>query len=526
MMGLKNLLRELNSCYETEYTLDRKGMKTLLTELTARDLDFGTAYAYVRAIWYGLKDESDIWARFKYLEVQGATMASKRQKHMSGEVIKSPFGVYPRRVWDIYANRVVPYHFSLAIEYKVWKRTHWAVSHSWTNDMVGLDTLVNGKEWPVPFPTGITIEDVREELIRLIPSDGRRLREYVWLDVLCLRQQSNDASKEVIREKEWAIDVPTIATAYKDVKYGAFGIIRYFNGLGKPFKWKEWDSDRHWINRTWTLQENHREIWNAGLPESTEDIFDVGHIRGKKKTYVKNRLDTLQSPVFWTPFDSPKPSRFMEVIQEVSRRHSTNPVDKTTVVATLLQTQILAFPRYRANISPEKAWSLFLCHMTPSMLTMLLFCFPLPGDQGHLWRPSWNQLMHGESLPNIPIHNESISLIEVDESNFAHYTGHIFIGQLVLLGQSERISGADQTARIIVTLHGKQHNIGIFIRQDTIPLEGLYTFVGNHTGDLWVICTKDNFGRLKKVSVARIRSGNNSKPRDLNLGTKDECTFL
>ena len=47
-----------------------------------------------------------------------------------------------------------------------------------------LITDVNAREWPVPLPHDVTLEDVRNQLLDLEA-------EFVWLDVLCLRQASD-----------------------------------------------------------------------------------------------------------------------------------------------------------------------------------------------------------------------------------------------------------------------------------------------------------------------------------------------
>jgi hypothetical protein len=104
-------------------------------------------------------------------------------------------------------------------------------------------TDVNAREWPVPLPPEVTLEDVRNELINL----GS---EYVWLDILCLRQAS-DYPGETLRADEWAIDVPTIGQIYQKSDY----VVRYFNGLEREFSRSGWDDARHWSQRAWTLQE-------------------------------------------------------------------------------------------------------------------------------------------------------------------------------------------------------------------------------------------------------------------------------
>ncbi len=98
-----------------------------------------------------------------------------RQKALVGNVIVNP-ELEPRRVWDLYSNRVVP----------SWIADTWPkpISHAWVdeNDIVTALTLINGKEWPVPVPKDANLDLIRIEMLSL----GL---EYTWLDVLCLRQK-------------------------------------------------------------------------------------------------------------------------------------------------------------------------------------------------------------------------------------------------------------------------------------------------------------------------------------------------
>ncbi|KAF8442732.1 hypothetical protein BGX38DRAFT_1095868, partial [Terfezia claveryi] len=135
----------------------------------------------------------------------------------------------PRRIWDLKSNRVVDN--DLHTQSPLYP-LFWAITHSWTHDMKPLVmTPINQSQWPIPLPGDIDLErDVRAELL----SFGA---EYVWLDVLCLRQHSgtqkpNDHSPlDSMKQNEWKIDVPTIGNIYR----AAERVIRYFNGVGRPF---------------------------------------------------------------------------------------------------------------------------------------------------------------------------------------------------------------------------------------------------------------------------------------------------
>ncbi|KAF8456971.1 hypothetical protein BGX38DRAFT_1161264 [Terfezia claveryi] len=59
------------------------------------------------------------------------------------------------------------------------------MTHSWTGCMELSENSINQYQWPVPAPRGIGLEgNIRADLLCF----GA---EYVWLDVLCLRQKSN-----------------------------------------------------------------------------------------------------------------------------------------------------------------------------------------------------------------------------------------------------------------------------------------------------------------------------------------------
>ncbi|RPB29361.1 hypothetical protein L211DRAFT_756923, partial [Terfezia boudieri ATCC MYA-4762] len=55
---------------------------------------------------------------------------------------------------------------------------------------------------PIPLPAGVSLEQVRTELLGF---GG----EYAWLDVACLRQDS-EMHLAQLKAEEWQVDVPTI----------------------------------------------------------------------------------------------------------------------------------------------------------------------------------------------------------------------------------------------------------------------------------------------------------------------------
>ena len=192
--------------------------------------------------------------------------------------------MYPRRIWDICANTVIPAAWICGPDFPPTNIVGIRpVSDAWVagGDLTFLMTEANQQMWPIPLPKGVQLEDLRQEMIRLGVC-------YAWLDVLCLRQQvlardfAIPVSRELIerREKrrleEWKIDVPTIGAIYsnphKDSIYGDGPTVIFMNGLGRPFQDEGWASERHWLRRAWTLQESQPldRCLIAGLPEGAD----------------------------------------------------------------------------------------------------------------------------------------------------------------------------------------------------------------------------------------------------------------
>ncbi|KAK0487967.1 hypothetical protein IW261DRAFT_1415576 [Armillaria novae-zelandiae] len=68
----------------------------------------------------------------------------------------------------------------------------WAISHAWVEEKEcnNVWTHINAYKWPVPIPKGANLDLIRIEMLNL----GA---EYMWLDVLCLRQPGGWGEDEV-----------------------------------------------------------------------------------------------------------------------------------------------------------------------------------------------------------------------------------------------------------------------------------------------------------------------------------------
>ncbi|KLO14814.1 hypothetical protein SCHPADRAFT_293610 [Schizopora paradoxa] len=448
--GAEQIVGKLNEIFNTTLAVDP--LRDLLDSLISQGLDFGSIYARLRPnvdplsiktnfLWPmestgGLKtldlpnartskgrDREDVTFRAisigtAFAERHGKLDAQDREKSIDGQSIVNQTSVKPRRLWDLLANRVVPYEYS----YSFRKRNQssgkpldypfCAISHSWTDDMVKVDTPINGHEWLVPVPKGIKLEVIRTELLNM----GA---EYVWLDVLCLRQHSLDPTKEEIRTQEWEVDLPTIGVVFD--RY-AHRVVRYMNGLGRPFEAFGWDHEKHWLNRAWTLQEVKHNSLMGGIPEGVANPQEV--VSSDTGERLQERLDIIGTIESRRGLEA-----FPLLINSMRLRSSANPVDKVLGIAMICCKDRL--PIYKEKDDTEKAWTTCLEYLPPAFVVMFIFNFLGPGDGSVAWRPSWNQLMSKDVLERFgisfyPVHKGRPMQVFPDGS--ASYMGPTYDG--------------------------------------------------------------------------------------------------
>ena len=387
----------------------------------SQKFDFGLAYAAARVGWKYFNEKVEISVqRARWLKKAKELDEARTEAiytHSSGqELIRSPYSIMPRRIWDLTGNRVVEYRMLHAEMQSIdvvnnnqtmnndphsqsqpvspespLYPTFWAVTHSWTGDMERLaETSINQYQWPIPLPKGVDLErDVRAELLNF----GA---EYVWLDVLCLRQHSDTqkpsdhstGALDSTKQNEWKIDVPTIGNIYR----AAERVVRYFNGLGKPFSEHGWDDSRHWLRRAWTLQEISTEsmTFNGGLGMSRDDKRIILNTKGK----VGGKTTTLRAAIrpilnLAASLGDRGGCSMYDLTREMSRRCASQPTDKVAGLFYLLHTTEL--PTYDELISDEEAWRKCF-HVLPFRRKIEILCdFPYRGPDH--WYPSWKQLM-------------------------------------------------------------------------------------------------------------------------------------
>lgn len=159
-------------------------LESWIEDVIEQGWDLGTVYGHLR-LWWRSSEHST--AAIERMEARKGAWEALYEYSLEDHVnIKDPQKFPPRRIWDLYSNRVLPFHVLLELDPFV-PPIHpyvWAVSHCWVPDSErhNIFTSINGREWPVPIPKDTTLDHVRIELLNM----GA---EYVFLDVLCLRQE-------------------------------------------------------------------------------------------------------------------------------------------------------------------------------------------------------------------------------------------------------------------------------------------------------------------------------------------------
>ncbi|KAK0491769.1 hypothetical protein EDD18DRAFT_1358557 [Armillaria luteobubalina] len=481
-LSVTKLLAMLNFTLGTSYTLDDTYLSSLLENCITKYDDFGTCYGHLRSVWFndltGIEDE---------LRTREALDRHMRKDVLVGRRIVNR-RVPPRRVWDLYSNRVVPWW--------VVRRYPLGISHAWMEkeDRVDVLTPINGREWPVPIPKDADLDLIRIEMLNL----GA---EYAWLDVLCLRQVGGQG--EHLRPEEWKVDVPTIGYVYRWTEH----VVTYFSGLGRPWILKAGDfrSDRYWFRRAWTLQEFSRRQFNGEPPIIAGDT---------------RRNDIMEKEVlvaFWMDLESllevwgaPTSNMMgnLRMLSAMQKRVSTNPVDKIVALTYLLDP--IQVPAYYDAQSEEDAWTALVGVIHPIHRAQLFFQCPQTGNGPKCWRPSWKQTMT-EVLPLFcRSWGDSVHCTETD-ADWCDSGAFIESGYVRGLaeGSPEGKCRQGELAVRYSNTRGKHTFKIVADHQYPIP-DGLYTLLGSNfglslfQGQYWVVGKIFPGQMFKKVSVFQI----------------------
>ncbi|GJF00583.1 hypothetical protein PsYK624_168760 [Phanerochaete sordida] len=371
------LLARLNSILGTNFSLDVPGLRDCLQHVRRNARDFGTAYGTLRPWW-----SYDFLEIPPLMEQRKVELEELRSHALRGPCIVDPT-IPVRRIWDLFSNRVLPFH-TLPREASYAAddvpSSIWCVSHSWVDekDRRTVWTTINGEEWPVPLPSATTLAHVRIELLNM----GA---QYVWLDILCLRQQGGNAPEaEASRTEEWRLDVPTIGNIFQRQNAPC---ITYFNGLGLPAEFSPaiLGSPRHWCNRVWTVQEG----CNAWLPGGIDPGRPLG--RGFFE-HLSNRGDMILAEM-----------TYLEVATFMKGRHCTSELDRIAGLAYLLKCETL--PVYDERTPAEAVWLVLIKHLPDEVRTHIFFQFA-PVTPFALW-PSWSRFLAGQPELLHPPHDLS-----------------------------------------------------------------------------------------------------------------------
>ena len=250
---------------------------------------FGIVHAWATACYInpGLRKRQPEEFHESLVQFNGFRFSDRLHVDANGnQLIKQPKDITPRRIWDVCSHRVIPFEWFVGEEdYQTALLSRCRpISHSWTafTDREFIMSPVNNYQWPVPLPKGMTLETVREQVLKMNCP-------YSWLDVICLRQEFKERPDlEAVRAEEWKIDVPTIGFIYSCSEF----VITYFNGLGRPFSLSGLDHERHWLKRVWTYQETVKpnKILVGGLTIGTLHPLKEPQVGDMISSYIKKYL--------------------------------------------------------------------------------------------------------------------------------------------------------------------------------------------------------------------------------------------
>ncbi len=488
-LGILGLLFLLDNRFGTFYTLDTPPrVSSVLKDCIAQKYDVGTAYGRLRSTW--CNGITDIQMELRKRETQDIIW---RRNALDGSRIVDP-DMPPRRVWDLYSNRVVPW-WSCRVGFLINDKAR-PISHAWVDEVDRVDvwTPINGYEWPVPIPKDANLDLVRIEMLNLGV-------QYAWLDVLCLRQRGGP--REDRRVEEWKLDVPTIGAIYNRAH-----VVCYLSGLGLPLSLKAGDleSDRCWFRRAWTVQEvGQKRIIARDTPDGplhAKPIDEAGNYEDEIFTRFHKQLRFAT-----IAFDS-----LYGALSLMQDRISTYPVDKVAGLAFSLKTR--SIPAYYETQSLEDAWAALINEMPSASQAKLFFTYPEPGTACKKWRPSWEQVMtKSHSLPEDRIVRGAYVERDDDADDWCEVL-HIergFVRGLAVGG----VKGIDRCGELVVEdVDGIAHSFNIVAsHQYPIP-EDTYTLVGNNpqfkwdgimrSPQYWVVGQRLPSKRFEKVSVLKM----------------------
>ncbi|KAG7440764.1 uncharacterized protein BT62DRAFT_1080624 [Guyanagaster necrorhizus] len=476
-IGVVGLLDQLNTTLGTSYTLNNSSLHSILESCISRKYDFGTAYGRLRPIWYNAN-----WSAIQNeLRIREERDQNMRREALVGNWIVNP-NMPPRRVWDLYSNRVVP-------QWIISEKKPWAISYAWMSPehRVQVNTPINAHEWPVPIHKDGNLDLVRIEMLNL----GA---EYIWLDVLCLRRRGKEEN-ELLREEEWKLDVSTSGYVYHETEM----VVYYFCGLGGAFSLKmdDLDSPRFWLNRAWTLQEISRK-WiiggvtddGAGMTPQTAAEQDHKAVLDRINEQLESLVDTVH-----------RVDNVFDLLVHLRQRKSEHAVDH--VAALIFPLRFKAIPTYDETQSVDALWLAVVNTMRTKHRGDMFFLYPRPGSE-HTWRPSWNQVMTERRLPigRVSLYAD----VERDEETNADWYDGMCIeeGRVQGLG-AEDPKGLIRRGKLVVKDDtGKSHSLGIVAAHLYEISDDSYTLIASSQGKSGAFVTRAPWTEIHWVAGRRL----------------------
>ncbi len=508
-LGVQGVLDRLNTTLGTPGT--SRDLHTILKDFIEGNCDFGTAYALLRPVW-DIENPSNIQDELRRRE--GEDRERRRRALVENRIVDTY--LRPRRVWDLYSNRVVPSWIIRNDTLYPLNKRPTPISHAWVDekDREDVRTPINGKEWPVPIPKDADLNLIRIEMLNLGV-------EYTWLDVLCLRQKEEGGPREDLRVEEWRLDVPTIGAVYKpDMATGGRGkVVIYLSGLGRPLSLKDGDldSDRYWFRRAWTLQEVGDVCIIAGdTPDGPMHAQRIG-CRNYKTELLTRFHEELHSM-------NRGPNHIFAVLVDMQKRVSTNPVDKVAGLAFPLRPHTI--PAYHESETLEDAWTALVNAMDPRMRARFLFMYPGAGLGCKKWRPTWDQVMM-EPLPKDAdrLRGRVQHDNETDEDWFDGCCIEKGYVRGFDVGSAE---GCDRCGELVVkAADGIAHTFKIRVTHRFPIPEDTYTLLGHtYWSSRWAVGRRLLDQRFEKVSVIVIDFKDRHKLEDLSLAAKSHIVLV
>ncbi|KAG7451706.1 uncharacterized protein BT62DRAFT_999382 [Guyanagaster necrorhizus] len=349
-------------------------------------------------------------------------------------------------------------------------------------------------EMPVPIPKDANLNLIRIEMLNL----GA---EYVWLDVLCLRQRGR--SRKDLREEEWELDVPTIGHVYRVAKR----VVYYFNGMGRPFGFCTGNLERQpcWLNGSWMLQGISTNRAIGGITDGTSS--SSARPTDQEDYRAENKLGRLRRELECFDNLGSCHSNVFEALVQMQDLVSQIPVDRVAGLVFLLESNtILA---YYETQSVEDDWTALVNTMYKVYRAQLLLAYPYPRGGAMKWRPTWKQVMTGK-LPSIGRDSYICEDLRWDEKTGADtYHGYLIHSGLVRGLATEDPEGGLRGGELMSET-GKERAL----RFKSSP----------H------ICTvreQRTRGKLEKVSVFEIPDEDESqRPNNMRIASRSQTTLI